>query len=146
MSTGTFEKQVNAFVTKTQEKLLAAAKNAIRKVVIEAQTTLDDGGKMHVDTGFLRWSGSASLNQIPAGLSKGRKRENGEEGVLPEYALSEEGGRMLNEALTNMKIGDTFYFGWTAVYAPKREMYDGFMASAVRNFSFHFDNEVRRLK
>lgn len=146
MSTGTFEKQIKEITKRTQELLLAATKNAIRKVVIEAQTPVKKGGKMRVETGFMRWSGSAALNQIPSGLGRGRVRKPGEVGVLPEYNLSEEGGRMLNGVLANMKIGDTFYFGWTAVYAPKWEMVDGFMSSAVNNFSFHFDNEVRRLK
>lgn len=146
MSTGTFEQQVKNITKRTQELLLAAVKNTIRKVVEEAQTPVREGGKMRVDTGFMRWSGTATLNEIPAGLTKGRLRGKGEQGVLPEYAMKDKGGKMLNECLVNMKIGDTFYFGWTAEYAPHWEMYDGFMISAVKNFNFYFNEEIRRLK
>ena len=146
MSTGTFKQQMNAITNNIQERLLGALKNTIRKTVEEAQTPVKEGGKMRVDTGFMRWSGTAALNHIPAGLRKGRLRKKGEEGVLPEYSMKEAGGKMLNTVLADMKIGDTFYFGWTAEYAPHWEMYDGFVVSAVNNFSFHFNEEVRRLK
>lgn len=145
MSTGTFEQQIARIKIKTEENLMGAIKNAIRRMVQEAQTPVKEGGKMRVDTGFMRWSGTASLNQPPSGLTKGRLRKKGEEGVLPEYSTSKEGGKMLNTALVDMKLGDTFYFGWTAEYAPYWEMYDGFVVSAVNNFSIHLNEEVRRL-
>lgn len=146
MSTGTFDKQVKDITRRVEDLLLAAVKNTIRKVVEEAQTPVREGGKMRVDTGFMRWSGTAALNEMPAGLTKGRLRKKGEEGVLPEYAMKEVGGKMLNSVLVDMKVGDIFYFGWTAEYAPHWEMYDGFMISAVNNFNFHFNEEVGRLR
>lgn len=146
MSTGTFDKQVQDITRRTQERLLAAVKNTIRKVVEQAQTPIRKGGKMRVDTGFMRWSGTAALNEMPAGLRKGRIRKKNEEGVLPEYAMTDEGGKMLNSSLIDMKIGDTFYFGWTAEYAPYWEMKDGFMISAVNNFNLYLNDEIRRLK
>lgn len=146
MSTGTFRTQVEKICVNIEKGLLGAVKNAIRETVQEAQKPRDDGGKMPVDTGFLRWSGTASLNQAPVGLYKGRLRKKGEEGVLPEYKMNNEGGKMLNTCLVEMKLGDTFHFGWTAKYAYYQEIYCGFMESAVANFKYHFDKELRRLK
>lgn len=146
MSIGTTEQQMDKAIEKVKQQMLSVVKNAIRKTVEEAQRSDDDGGKMRVDTGFLRWSGTASLNSIPSGLSQGRLRQKGEVGVLPEYVMDNEGGKMLNECLINMKLGDVLYFGWTARYAKYREIYDGFMVSAVNNFNFYINEEARRLK
>lgn len=146
MSKSPFEMQIEKITVKLEENLLGVVKNAIRKTVQEAQTPVAKGGKMRVDTGFLRWSGTASLNQMPSGPSEGRIRAKGEVGVLPEYAVNNEGGQMLNKCLIDMKIGDSFYFGWTARYALYREMYDGFTVSAVANFKNYVDEECRRLK
>lgn len=146
MSTGTFNKKIDNICVSMNEKMLLVIKNAIRKVVIEAQTPIKKGGKMHVDTGFLRWSGTASLNELPYGETEGRQRGKSETGVLPEYRVSDDGGKMLNTVLAQMKLGDTFYFGWTARYAKYREIYDGFMRSAVMNFQKHINDESRRLK
>ena len=146
MSTGTFDLKVSKVCLELKEELLGAVKNAIRNTVEEAQKPRNDGGKMPVDTGFLRWSGTASLNKVPTGLLEGRLRGKGEVGVLPEYKLGNEGGKMLNTCLIDMKVGDTFYFAWTARYAYYQEMKCGFMESAVMNFGSYLDKELRRLK
>lgn len=44
--------------------------------------------------------------------------------------------------LNKMKIGDTFYFGWTAKYARYREAFDGFLESAIMNWQAIVDKEV----
>lgn len=146
MNTKTFDVTIDKICDNIMDKILLAVKNAIRETVEEAQTPRNDGGKMPVDTGFLRWSGTASLNQIPSGLKAGRLRNKGEVGVLPEYKMSDKGGKMLNSCLIDMKPGDDFYFGWTARYAPIQEMKCGFMATAAVNFVQHLEKECRRLK
>ena len=122
-----FDAVIDRVVADTEEKMLAVVKNSIQEVVEDAQTPLSKGGKIHVDTGFLRSSGQAQLNQIPVGQTEGRKRADGEVGV-------------------KMKIGDVFYFGWTARYAQIREIYDGFMESAVMKWKQIVDGQIRRLK
>ena len=142
-----FDKQIDKIKIKAEEKMLAVVKNAIRDVVIEAQTPVAKGGKMRVDTGFLRWSGTASLTGLPIGQTEGRKRKKGEIGVLAGYRYDENnGGKVLNDVLMHLKLGDKFYFGWTARYAQFREMYDGFMSSALANFQQHIEEQTRRLK
>lgn len=140
-----FDVIMDKFVADSKEKMLGVVKNSIKEVVQEAQTPLSKGGKIHVDSGFLRSSGQAQLNQIPSGQTEGRKRAENETGVLPEYAVPDNADYILS-TLAKMKIGDTFYFGWTARYASIREIYDGFMESAVMKWKKIVDNQIRRLR
>lgn len=136
---------MDKFVADSKDKMLKVVKNSIKEVVEEAQKPVKEGGKIVVDTGFLRLSGQAQLNQIPKGEIRGRHRKKGEEGVLPEYAMPDNADYVL-PTLAKMKIGDTFYFGWTAIYALKQEIYHGFMESAVMKWKQIVDNQIRRLK
>lgn len=140
-----FDVIMDKFVADSKDKMIAVVKNSIKEVVQDAQTPLSKGGKIHVDTGFLRSSGQAQLNQIPSGQTEGRQRAEGELGVLPEYAVPDNADYILS-TLAKMKIGDTFYFGWTARYASTREIYDGFMESAVMKWKEIVDNQIRRLR
>lgn len=144
--TDKFETQIDKFVVDTQEKMLAVMRTSIDAVVKETQLPRKQGGRMRVDTGFLRWSGVSALNQIPRGPIRGRKRGklDPKEGMLAEYAG--DGGKAVVTNLSRMKIGDVFYFGWTAHYARYREAYDGFLAAALQNWQTHVNNAVKRLK
>lgn len=143
--TNSFDAVIDKVVADTKDKMLKVVRNSIQDVVEEAQTPLAKGGKMHVDTGFLRSSGQAQLNQLPVGQTEGRDRAEGEMGVLPEYAISDNADYIL-PILAKMKIGDTFYFGWTARYAQIREIYDGFMESAVMKWKQIVDSQIRSIK
>lgn len=147
MSNDDASKKVKNFTKNAEKIILAVLKNSIQEVIIEAQRPLRDGGKMHVDTGFLRHSGTASLNELPKGLIEGRERNEGEVGVLPEYNISDESspGSFIHDVLARMTANDTFYFGWTAHYAQYRELYDGFLASASKKWSKIVENQIRRI-
>lgn len=124
-----FEEQIEGFVNNSQKKLLNVARDAIATTVEDAETPVAKGGRMRVDTGFLRSSGAAALNEIPSGPTKGRKRSQGESG---EFYTRD--GTSLNIALAQMKIGDTVFYGWTAKYAKIRETYDGFLETALQKW------------
>lgn len=144
-----FEVKIDTFVANTKEKMLTVYKNSLQDIIEDAQTPVAKGGKMKVDTGFLRASGVASLNSLPVGDNIGRKRGEGEIGVLSEYRIDEKNsvkGTSVITALANMKIGDVFYFGWTAKYAIYREAYDGFLESAVQKWQTIVDKNVKRLR
>ena len=140
-----FDAVIDKVVADTKEKMFAVVKNSIQDVVEDAQTPLAKGGKMRVDTGFLRSSGQAQLNQLPVGETEGRERAEGEVGVLPEYAVPDKPDYIL-PTLAKMKIGDIFYFGWTANYAKTREIYDAFMESAIMKWKQIVDSQIRRLR
>lgn len=145
MSIHSFEVAIDSFVNVSKEKMLDVIKQSVQEIVVDAQTPIAEGGKMPVDTGFLRWSGAASINHIPSGLTEGRKRSEGEVGVLPEYARDKEAS-YISDLLIKLKIGDTFYFGWTAIYAEKQETYNLFMTSAVKNWKQIVEKNVRRVR
>lgn len=149
-----FTIKVDEFVANTEAKMMAVIKTAIQDVVVEMQKVGPsknnpgggEGGKMRVDTGFLRWSGVASLNQVPSGQGV-RPRDRTDDdpaGPLPEFEITEP--RFMKATLIRMKMGDIFYFGWTANYAKKREALDGFVESASQKWQSFVDAAVGSIK
>ncbi len=125
-ATNSFTADVTQIVNATNEKLLDVMRQSLKDVVENSQTPVSKGGKMRVDTGFLRASGRASLEGWPSG-----------NGVRPADAQAgqyEWEGASLNATLIQMQLGDTFYWGWVANYAPVREVYDGFMDGSLQNW------------
>lgn len=124
--------QIDTIVIKTEARMLAVMRQSIANVVEDAQTPVAKGGRMRVKTGFLRASGLASLNAAPSGPRVGDKKKT--------YAWE---GESVNTVLAKMKIGDAFYFGWTAGYAKYREVFDGFLESAIQKWQNHVDTAVQ---
>lgn len=126
-----FEKQVASIAKKTEEKMLAAARQAIDDLVRQAETPVAKGGKMRVDTGFLRNSGVAAINQMPVGQTEGVRRKGNQTGVIYSSPVN---GDNLQTTLARWKLGETFFYGWTARYARIRETYDGYLETALQNW------------
>lgn len=134
-------KHLETMANNEQDKMLAVLKQSIKDLVEDANTTVSDGGRMRVDTGFLRSSGVAALNEIPKGPKEGRKRNSGEIGILYSYDSGP-----INVILAKMKLTDKFYFGWSAWYAEVRESYDGFLSAAIQKWNQIVENNIRRVK
>ena len=132
-------------VLNKKKKMFAVFKDSCQDLIEEASTPVNAGGKMRVDTGFLRSTGSGAINAVPRGESEGRKRLPGEIGVLIEYK-DYNFTSSLQSLLLKMKPNDIIYWGWSAFYAPIRELYDGFLISACENWKNYVDNNTRRLK
>lgn len=124
-----FQGQVDKFIVNTEKRMLMVMKQSLLNTIKEAQTPVAKGGKMRVDTGFLRASGQASLNGMPSGPS-----------VKPKNAVAgtfDDGNKSYPEieaTIGKLKFGSTLYYGWTARYARYREAYDGFLISAISNW------------
>lgn len=141
-----FSTVIDRFVINSQKRMLKVVRKAFDEVVDEAQTPVAKGGKMRVDTGFLRASGIASLNALPMGDNIGRRRLPGEVGKpLPEYKKNDEYSKIdsFNRVLAEFKLGDVIFFGWTARYAKYREVYDGFLETALQKWQNHVDKAVQ---
>jgi len=95
----TFTAQVRRINERNKRKIMAVVKQSAQEVFADAQLPVSQGGRMRVDTGFLRNSLQSSLN--------GSTALSGEEG----YIL----------AISQMKAGDRMFGGWTAEYAMARE-------------------------
>lgn len=91
----TFTAQIKAFADRAKEKMEAVVKQSAQEVFSIAQTPKAQGGRMPVDTGFLRNSLIASLNGSTVG------------GGADAYVL----------AVAGAELGDTIFAGWTANYA-----------------------------
>lgn len=138
MTKQTLTADIQKFVTKSDERLLAVMRGSLRDMVNDMQTTVREGGRMRVDTGFLWNSGGASLDGYPTGVSK-----RPEDAIAGQYAWNVSS---LDAVLLNMKLGDTFFWGWVAEYAPVRETYDGFMDTALQNWQGYVNTNSERFR
>lgn len=113
---------------------MAVAQLSLQDTVNIAQEATAKGGKMRVATGFLRASGQGSLNGMPTGPGRGDRTE--------PNSYPENSGAVV-AVIGKLKLGQTFFFGWTANYAEYREIYDGFLESALQQWTrivaFHVD-------
>lgn len=123
----TLTADLQQFTDNAEAKMLAVVRDSIVDVVKNAQTPTAAGGRMRVDTGFLQKSGAGAIGSMPSG-----------EAVRPKSARKGQyswNGDNLDLTVSKMKLGDTFYWGWTANYAAVRELYDGFLEGALINWA-----------
>jgi hypothetical protein len=123
-----------------EKRTTAVVRMSVQDVINDAQTPTGKGGRMRVDTGFLRASGQASLTGMPTGPSRGELKEkhaydDGNRPPDPSVELS----------VNTMQPGDKLYFGWTANYAKYRELYDGFLEGAVMNWPDYVAKNTREM-
>lgn len=126
-----FSATVEGFVTETQKRMRALAMQATQELIEEVQTPTGKGGKMRVDTGFLRASGQMSLTGMPSGPVRGKARDKDDKSQDPLYGWNNANAIA---DFANFTLGQTIYFGWTANYAKYREAYDGFLISGIQNW------------
>lgn len=100
---GTFTAQIKVFADGSKEKIEAVVKQSAQEVFSIAQTPIAQGGRMPVDTGFLRNSLAAELNGATVA------------GGADAYVL----------AVAGMELGDVIFAGWTANYARVQEYMAG---------------------
>lgn len=93
-----FGKQVAAFANKAKQRQEAIFRTSTQRVNEIANTPIAQGGRMPVDTGFLRNSNVAAIGSIPTTSSS------------PPVLV-----------YATMKIGDTVWTGWTAAHARRQE-------------------------
>jgi len=110
--TKTFEAQVSDWVAKSKKTVEAVVKESAQRVVAEAQKPVGSGGRMRVDTGFLRASGQASTSSMPA------INANAVPGDGQGYQYSDGAIALV---IAGASLGQTIYFGYTASYAAARE-------------------------
>lgn len=107
-----FGAQVSDWVKQTEGVLEAVVKESVQRVISEAQKPVGRGGRMRIDTGFLRASGQASTSAMPtidgANVPGPGVTYNYNEGAIALVILG-------------AQMGQTIYFGYTAGYAAARE-------------------------
>lgn len=109
---GTFSATVDAWVRETKDVSTYVFRESAQRIVEIAQTPVAKGGRMRVDTGFLRASLHASLSgSVPALLPN----------PGPDQSHSYDASAV-NLVIANAKIGDTITFAYAANYAIHREL------------------------
>ncbi len=118
---GKFGNQVDQFARKAEARFRRISQISVQDTISMAQRTTGDGGRMRVDTGFLRASIQARLNRMPSGPTRGKKKT--------EYAI----GTQVSVTLIKWDPNKStpLFIGWTAGYARHREAQDGFLRGAV---------------
>ncbi len=125
---GKFANQIDRFARKYERRYRAIARTSVQDTIAMAQRTRGEGGRMRVDTGFLRASIQAGLYNLPQGPAQPRKGA-----VKGEYIGQQVAGEPV--AVTLLKwdpnIEVPLFVGWTANYARHREAKDGFLRGSV---------------
>lgn len=121
--TRSLEAQVDKIILNSEKRMTALVRMSVQDVIDEAQRPVAKGGKMRVDTGFLRSTGQLSFTGMPTGPTRGNKDGS--------YAYNENSHVV---KLGEYRLGMTIFWGWTANYAKYREGYDGFMISATKKW------------
>lgn len=136
MAKSNFADQVGAFVAKSEGRMTAVFRQSVQDVINEAQEPRGSGGNMPVDTGFLRNSGQAALNNTPSGESVKPDDYAGGTWSADEAAL----------IISRAQLGDRVVFGWVANYAPYMERRYGFLRLAAQNWNQIVQRNAKRLE
>ncbi|MGN7734374.1 HK97 gp10 family phage protein [Ensifer sp. 22564] len=143
MATLSFSAAVAQWADKIEGAVEAVFKESVQEVVEEMQTPVGQGGRMRVDTGFLRASLLASSTSMPAINASSKPTEG--TAYSPDFAQVE-------AVIAGSDIRDTLYFGYTAAYAGHREYgangqpADGFVRMAAQNWPIIVDRKAAELK
>lgn len=138
-----FSAQVAAFAEKIPGAVDAVFKESVQEVVSEMQTPVGAGGRMRVDTGFLRASLMASTASMPQ-INPSMKPVEGK-----SYSYDE---GQIEAVIVGADIGDTLFLGYTAAYAGHREYGvngqapDAFVRSAAQRWDVIVEAKASELK
>jgi hypothetical protein len=138
-----FSAQVAAFAEKIPGAVEAVFKESVQEIVSEMQTPVAAGGRMRIDTGFLRSSLMASTASMPS-INPNNKPVDGR-----SYAYDE---GQIEAVILGSDINDTLFFGYTAAYAGHREYGsngqtpDAFVRSAAQRWDAIVEAKARELK
>ena|SRR5690606_56053 len=116
----TFSAQVDRWVSSSRARTEAVVKTAIQSLAEEANRPTGQGGRLPLDTGFLRNSFTGQVGSMPSGPShRGEAMGRAEDVYL---------------VIANMRIGQVLYLGWTANYAKYMEARYAFRDAASQRW------------
>lgn len=142
--TDSFEAQMRGMVEDSLQALKGVFNQSVQDTINQAQLqgpsvanpSGGKGGRMPVDTGFLRASGRASLEGLPGGPIIGDKDK-----VYPspdKYTDTPS----VKTTIATLKLGGSLWFGWTADYANAMEVIYGFLGAALQNWQSNVEKNA----
>lgn len=129
----TIKAQLDAWAAKAEGRTETVLRTAVSDMVEDMQETTSQGGRMRVDTGFLRNSINAGVGVVPSGPSDPRVDEQGASHNVFTVINAWDGKQPL-------------YIGYSANYAAHRELYDGFIEGAVQKWPEIVDDALTKVK
>ncbi len=124
---GTFSAQVSDWIRKSERLTMAVVQQAAQTTVNEMLTPRAKGGRLPVDTGFMRNSASAELGRMPSRDSNASNESQ------------------ITLTIANLKPGQILYVGFSARYAKYMEYRFGFVRVAAQNWQRNVDAAAREL-
>ena len=115
---------LNEWAQKSEERMEATIKTALQDMHEDVQQPIAKGGRMPVDTGFLRNSAGAALNSAPATGS----------------------ANAVGVVINRLQIGDVFQFGWGANYAPYMNNRYGYLDLPVQDWEGYVFRAIQKIK
>jgi HK97 gp10 family phage protein len=104
---GKFAAQVSKWARESERRMVAIMRESAQRVIEEANRPRAKGGRMPVDTGFLRSSGVASLSSMPPIRAD----------AVPGSAARYDAGDAYSLTISGWDGEQPLYYGWTAAYA-----------------------------
>lgn len=123
-----FSDTISKWTQRMNVAMEAVAKEAAQELAEEVSKPIAKGGRIPVDTGFLRNSMAAALNSIPSG-------ESSDVFDMQPVTL----------AINKLKAGDRLVLGFTANYARAMEYRYYFVRSAAMNWPLHVDKSIKKV-
>lgn len=144
-----FSEQIAAFTQKAHKRIRAASRDAVQETLAEASVPRGKGGRMRIDTGFLRSSLQASLDGMPSGPTQNEDNTDygdaeSTEGLPADQVAGDSVASVLLQ--WDPVFDEEFYAGWTAAYARHREAHDGFLEGAVENWPDNLERSAKKAK
>lgn len=143
MANLSFSTAVAGWAEKVEGAVEAVFKESVQDLAVEVQKPVSEGGRLRVDTGFLRASLLASTSAMP-GIVRGSKPADGAS-YAPDFG-------QIEAVIAGSEIGDTIYLGFTAGYAGAREYGargqapDAFVRTAAQRWPQIVDAKAAELK
>lgn len=135
-----FDKDIKNFANEYEIKLKRVFGSSVQALAEEANKPIARGGRMRIDTGFLRSSLKGKRHNMPSGAGEPSKGQTYSKTESLDSAQEES----IVSELLRWKAGDKFYLGWSANYARFREYKDGFMRSAAQKWDLIVKTNAKR--
>jgi len=134
-----FDDQIKRLNAKYKKRMRATARTAVQDLRNEIIATRGEGGRLRIDTGFLRASFGWDVGNLPSGPTDNDGRQNfGSDETLTGVPLA--------VALARWDFNQPLFGGFTANYARIREAKDGFVRGGTEKWDRIVDSAARRVK
>ena len=133
-----FERDVKRLTEKYRKRMRATARTAVQDLEGEITATRGEGGRLRIDTGFLRASLGWNVGSLPSGPT-----DNPGGNVSAGAVLT---GVPLTVALAQWDFSRPIFGGFSASYARPREAKDGFLRGGVEKWDSIVDSAAKRVR